>query len=70
MIRRGLVAAKQAQEFKKPGAGLQRGAGSRIGHVGDSPDNKLLAGQERPASIASYFIASAGSMNFFTTNAL
>jgi hypothetical protein len=44
--------------------------GSRIGHVGYSPDNKLAHGAACPALASSYFIASAGSMNFFTTNAL
>jgi hypothetical protein len=68
-----LIVLEQTQKVEHSGARIRCGAHSRIGHVGKSQTNKarkvarkgILPERSRAST---YFIASAGSMNFFTTN--
>jgi hypothetical protein len=71
-----LIVFERAQKSEDPRASFRCGARSRIGHVGKSWINKSKKGRIEPEyapegqRASTYFIARAGSMNFFTTKAL
>ena len=71
-----LIVLEQTQKIQHSRARIRCGAHSRIGHAGKSQRNKArkdrIEGEYAPEGprASAYFIATAGSMNFFTTNVL